>query len=58
MARLNEQGLTVLVAEQEAAAALQLSNRAYVLEAGRVALEGESDELARNEDVRRAYLGY
>jgi branched-chain amino acid transport system ATP-binding protein len=56
--RLNEQGLTVLVAEQEAAAALQLSNRAYVLEAGRVALEGESDELARNEDVRRAYLGY
>jgi branched-chain amino acid transport system ATP-binding protein len=58
VARLNEQGLTVLVAEQEAAAALQLSNRAYVLEAGRVALEGESDELARNEDVRRAYLGY
>jgi branched-chain amino acid transport system ATP-binding protein len=58
VARLNEEGLTVLVAEQEAAAALQLSNRAYVLEAGRVALEGESDELARNEDVRRAYLGY
>jgi branched-chain amino acid transport system ATP-binding protein len=58
VARLNEQGLTVLVAEQEAAAALQLSSRAYVLEAGRVALEGESDELARNEDVRRAYLGY
>jgi branched-chain amino acid transport system ATP-binding protein len=56
--RLNEQGLTVLVAEQEAAAALQLSSRAYVLEAGRVALEGESNELARNEDVRRAYLGY
>jgi branched-chain amino acid transport system ATP-binding protein len=58
VARLHEQGLTVLLAEQEAAAALQLSSRAYVLEAGRVALEGESEELARNEDVRRAYLGY
>ena len=58
VARLNEDGRTVLVAEQEAAAVLQLSNRAYVLEAGRVALEGESEELARNEDVRRAYLGY
>ena len=58
VARLNEQGLTVLVAEQEAAAILSLSSRAYVLEAGRVALEGASEELARNEDVRRAYLGY
>jgi branched-chain amino acid transport system ATP-binding protein len=56
--RLNEEGLTVLVVEQEAAAALRLSSRAYVLEAGRVALEGASAELARNEDVRRAYLGY
>jgi branched-chain amino acid transport system ATP-binding protein len=58
VAQLNEQGLTVLVAEQEAAAVLRLSSRAYVLEAGRVALEGASAELARNESVRRAYLGY
>jgi branched-chain amino acid transport system ATP-binding protein len=58
VAELNEQGLTVLIAEQEAAAVLRLSNRAYVLEAGRVVLEGASEELARNEDVRRAYLGY
>jgi branched-chain amino acid transport system ATP-binding protein len=58
VAELNEQGLTVLIAEQEAAAVLRLSNRAYVLEAGRVVLEGASKELARNEDVRRAYLGY
>ena len=58
VAELNQEGLTVLIAEQEAAAALSLSNRAYVLEAGRVVLEGASEELARNEDVRRAYLGY
>jgi len=56
--QLNEDGLTVLVVEQEAAAALRLASRAYVLEAGRVALEGASAELARNEAVRRAYLGY
>jgi len=38
--------------------ALEGSNRAYVLEAGEVALEGPSEELARNESVRRSYLGY
>ena len=59
VSRLNEdEGLTVLVVEQNAAVALHSSSRAYVLEAGRVALAGASDELARNEDVRRAYLGY
>ena len=53
-----EEGLTVLVAEQNAAAALRLAHRAYVLDAGRVALEGTSAELERNEAVRRSYLGY
>jgi branched-chain amino acid transport system ATP-binding protein len=57
--RLNEEEkLSVLVVEQNAAVALQSSSRAYVLEAGRVAVEGVSEELARNEDVRRSYLGY
>ena len=57
--RLNEEeGLSVLVVEQNAAVALESSSRAYVLEAGDVALEGPSEELARNEDVRRSYLGY
>ena len=57
--RLNEEdGLTVLVVEQNASVALESSHRAYVLEAGRVALEGPSDELARDESVRRSYLGY
>jgi branched-chain amino acid transport system ATP-binding protein len=59
VAELNEKdGLAVLVVEQNASLALRTSKRAYVLEAGRVALEGSSGELARNEAVRKAYLGY
>ncbi len=56
---LNEkEGLAVLVVEQNAKLALRSSSRAYVLEVGRVALEGSSAELAENESVRKAYLGY
>jgi branched-chain amino acid transport system ATP-binding protein len=56
---LNEkEGLAVLVVEQNAKLALRSSSRAYVLEVGRVALEGTSSELAENESVRKAYLGY
>ena len=53
-----EEGLTVLVVEQNASIALEVSQRAYVLEVGRVAVEGSSDELRRHEGVRRSYLGY
>jgi branched-chain amino acid transport system ATP-binding protein len=57
--RLNEEeGLTVLVVEQDARIALASSSRAYVLEVGRVALAGTSDELQEDESVRRSYLGY
>jgi branched-chain amino acid transport system ATP-binding protein len=57
--QLNEKdGLAVLVVEQNAKLALRSSSRAYVLEVGRVALEGPSAELAENESVRKAYLGY
>jgi branched-chain amino acid transport system ATP-binding protein len=57
--RLNrEQGLTVLVVEQNASVALQTSSSAYVLEVGRVAVQGPSAELREQESVRRAYLGY
>jgi branched-chain amino acid transport system ATP-binding protein len=57
--RLNaEQGLTVLVVEQNAAIALEASHRAYVLEVGRVALSGTSAELATDDSVRSSYLGY
>ena len=57
--RLNEEeGLAVLVVEQNATLALETAARAYVLEAGRVAVEGASAELRENEAVRRSYLGY
>ena len=52
------EGLTVLVVEQDARIALSISSRAYVLEVGRVALTGSSEELRRDENVRRSYLGY
>jgi len=56
---LNEQdGLTVLVVEQNAAIALDVASHAYVLEVGKVAVSGTSEELARDESVRRSYLGY
>jgi branched-chain amino acid transport system ATP-binding protein len=53
-----EDGLSVLVVEQNANIALESSARAYVLEVGRVAVEGTSDELQRHEGVRKSYLGY
>jgi branched-chain amino acid transport system ATP-binding protein len=53
-----EEGLAVLVVEQNATLALSASSRAYVLEVGRVAVAGTSAELRRNESVRRSYLGY
>jgi branched-chain amino acid transport system ATP-binding protein len=56
---LNEnEGVTVLVVEQNAHIALQLARTAYVLEVGRVALSGPSAELQQHESVRRSYLGY
>ncbi len=57
--RLNEEdGLTVLVVEQNATIALSLASRAYVLEVGKVAVHGTSEELERHEAVRKSYLGY
>jgi branched-chain amino acid transport system ATP-binding protein len=59
VAELNaEEKLSVLVVEQNAEIALSISHRAYVLEVGRVAVEGTSDELRRHEGVRKSYLGY
>ncbi|HKA27563.1 MAG TPA: ABC transporter ATP-binding protein, partial [Gaiellaceae bacterium] len=56
---LNEhEGLSVLVVEQNASIALASSNRAYVLEVGRVAVAGTSADLQRHPAVRRSYLGY
>jgi branched-chain amino acid transport system ATP-binding protein len=55
--RINRAGTTVLLAEQNAYAALKIANRAYVLERGRIVLEGDRDSLMNNEAVRRAYIG-
>jgi branched-chain amino acid transport system ATP-binding protein len=57
IAEINRDGTTVLLVEQNANAALRLAHRAYVLENGRIVLEGPGVELAKNEAVRRAYLG-
>jgi branched-chain amino acid transport system ATP-binding protein len=54
---INQQGLTILLVEQNARVALRLANRAYVLETGQVALSGTANELLRSERVRKAYLG-
>jgi branched-chain amino acid transport system ATP-binding protein len=54
---INRQGMTILLVEQNAAMALSIAHRAYVLETGAVALSGSAGELAENPDVRRAYLG-
>jgi branched-chain amino acid transport system ATP-binding protein len=52
------EGLSVLVVEQNANLALETAQKAYVLEVGKVAVEGPSAELRRNESVRKSYLGY
>ncbi len=57
LAEINAQGVTILLVEQNAVMALDLANRAYVLETGRVTLSGTSSELASDEKVRSAYLG-
>jgi branched-chain amino acid transport system ATP-binding protein len=54
---INAQGMTILLVEQNALQALSIANRGYVLQTGRVVLSGTSDELSRNETVRKAYLG-
>jgi branched-chain amino acid transport system ATP-binding protein len=55
--RLNQQGTTILLVEQNAHMALQVAHRAYVIETGRIVLEGTAAELARNPQVQAAYLG-
>ena len=54
---VNRNGVTVLLVEQNAKMALEIANRAYVLETGSIKMEGEATELANNIEVRKAYLG-
>ena len=57
IARLRHEGLTILVVEQNARAALKIADRGYVLETGKIILQGSAAELLEDHDVRRAYLG-
>ena len=54
---IREQGLTVLLVEQNVQHSLRLANRGYVLENGSIALSGSGDELLNSEHTKRAYLG-
>lgn len=54
---INAEGVTILLVEQNAKAALRLSDRAYVIEGGRIRLQGRGEDLLDNEEVKRAYLG-
>ncbi len=55
---INEKGITILLVEQNAHAALQLAHRGYVLQTGKVILEGDAKDLLKNEQVKAAYLGH
>jgi branched-chain amino acid transport system ATP-binding protein len=55
--RLNESGITIMLVEQNAHAALNIGTRGYVVETGRIVLDGKAQELLENEDVREFYLG-
>jgi branched-chain amino acid transport system ATP-binding protein len=57
IARLNEEGVTVVLVEQNVQASLKLADRAYVLENGRIELEGRAEDLLNDERVRQAYMG-
>uniref|UniRef100_UPI004047ADA2 ABC transporter ATP-binding protein n=1 Tax=Cyanobium sp. TaxID=2164130 RepID=UPI004047ADA2 len=55
--QLNQDGLTIMLVEQNANAALAIAHRAYVLEAGRISLEGSAQDLRSNDKLRASYLG-
>jgi branched-chain amino acid transport system ATP-binding protein len=57
LVKLKEQGMTVLLVEQNARAALQIADRGYVIENGRVVLDGAACDLLADQEVKRAYLG-
>lgn len=57
LARLKADGMTLLIVEQNAGAALSIADDCYVMETGRIVLDGTAKEMAKNEDVREFYLG-
>ena len=53
-----EDKVTILVVEQNAQLALELAEKAYVIETGRIVMSGPAQDIANNEDIRKSYLGY
>jgi len=56
--RLNEEGMTILLVEQNVMASLRIAHRGYVLENGRIELSGSGSELLNDDRVRQTYLGH
>ena len=57
ISKLRDDGITVLLVEQNAKLALKVSDRAYVLETGRIVMSGTSEEMFQSREIQRAYLG-
>ena len=55
--KINKDGVTILLVEQNANAALKIADRAYVLELGKIVKEGPASELANDDSIRKTYLG-
>jgi len=55
--KINSLGTTVLLAEQNAYAALKIASRAYVMEGGQLVMEGDRETMLGNDEVRKAYIG-
>ena len=55
--KINQNGVTIFLIEQDVLRSLKMAKRAYVLENGRVVLQGESDVLLQDEEIKKAYLG-
>jgi branched-chain amino acid transport system ATP-binding protein len=53
-----EDKVSILVVEQNAQLALELADKAYLIETGRIVMSGSADEIAHNQDIRKSYLGY
>jgi len=57
ISRIHSEGVTILLVEQNAKAALEIADRAYVMETGRITMSGSAKGLLENEEVRKAYIG-
>ena len=55
--KLREEGMTIFLVEQNAKMALSIAHRAYVLETGKIVLQGKASDMLENDNVRKAYLG-